>query len=49
MAEIIPIPEPRGLPLLGNLAEFRTSPLADLNRLADTYGNSHVCLLTDLS
>ncbi|KAF7544858.1 hypothetical protein G7046_g9692 [Stylonectria norvegica] len=39
MAEVVPIPEPRGLPLLGNLAEFTSSPQADLNRLADTYGS----------
>ncbi|POR33668.1 Bifunctional P450/NADPH-P450 reductase [Tolypocladium paradoxum] len=38
MAEAIPIPEPPGLPLLGNLAEFTTSPLKDVLRLADTYG-----------
>ncbi|CAM1511159.1 Fc.00g086720.m01.CDS01 [Cosmosporella sp. VM-42] len=38
MTESVPIPEPRGLPFLGNLGEFTTSPLADLTRLADTYG-----------
>ena len=39
MAESVPIPEPPGYPLIGNLGEFTTSPLNDLNRLADTYGN----------
>ncbi|KAH7136528.1 cytochrome P450 [Dactylonectria macrodidyma] len=38
MAEFVPIPQPRGLPLIGNLGEFTTSPHADLNRLADIYG-----------
>lgn len=38
MAEAIPIPEPPGLPLIGNLGEFTTSPLKDISRLADTYG-----------
>lgn len=37
--EIVRIPEPKGLPLLGNVAEFRSSDsLQDLNRLHDTYG-----------
>nr|QNR01075.1 NADPH-cytochrome P450 reductase-2 [Ophiocordyceps sinensis] len=39
MAEAVPIPEPPGLPLLGNLAEFTTSPFKDILRLADTYGS----------
>jgi len=39
MAESEPIPEPPGYPLIGNLGEFKTNPLNDLNRLADTYGN----------
>ncbi|KJZ78080.1 hypothetical protein HIM_02717 [Hirsutella minnesotensis 3608] len=38
MAEVIPIPEPPGLPLIGNLGEFTTSPLQDILRLSDTYG-----------
>jgi cytochrome P450/NADPH-cytochrome P450 reductase len=38
MAESEPIPEPPGYPLIGNLGEFTTNPLSDLNRLADTYG-----------
>lgn len=38
MAEAVPIPEPPGLPLIGNLGEFTTSPLQDIKRLADTYG-----------
>ncbi|KAG5662283.1 hypothetical protein KAF25_004701 [Fusarium avenaceum] len=38
MAESVPIPEPPGYPLIGNLGEFTTNPLSDLNRLADTYG-----------
>ncbi|KAF5023611.1 hypothetical protein F66182_4313 [Fusarium sp. NRRL 66182] len=38
MAESVPIPEPPGYPLIGNLGEFTTNPLTDLNRLADTYG-----------
>ncbi|RGP76777.1 bifunctional p-450:nadph-p450 reductase [Fusarium longipes] len=38
MAESEPIPEPPGYPLIGNLGEFKTNPLNDLNRLADTYG-----------
>lgn len=42
MAEAVPIPEPPGLPLLGNLAEFTTSPLKDILRLADTYGTQPV-------
>ncbi|PHH62243.1 hypothetical protein CDD81_7303 [Ophiocordyceps australis] len=38
MAENVPIPEPPGLPLIGNLGEFTTSMTKDLSRLADTYG-----------
>ncbi|PTB40939.1 hypothetical protein M441DRAFT_58401 [Trichoderma asperellum CBS 433.97] len=38
MAETVPIPEPPGLPLIGNLGEFTSSPLNDLMRLADKYG-----------
>ncbi|KAF4447133.1 bifunctional P-450:NADPH-P450 reductase [Fusarium austroafricanum] len=38
MAESVPIPEPPGYPLIGNLGEFTGNPLSDLNRLADTYG-----------
>lgn len=38
MAESLPIPEPPGLPFIGNLGEFQTSPIKDLTRLADTYG-----------
>jgi len=38
MAESVPIPEPPGYPLIGNLGEFTSNPLSDLNRLADTYG-----------
>jgi cytochrome P450/NADPH-cytochrome P450 reductase len=38
MAEAVPIPEPPGLPLLGNLGEFTSSPTNDLIRLANTYG-----------
>ncbi|KAM3552141.1 hypothetical protein MY1884_007364 [Beauveria asiatica] len=38
MAESIPIPEPPGLPFIGNLGEMRTSPINDFKRLADTYG-----------
>lgn len=38
MAEAVPIPEPPGLPFIGNLGEFQTSPIKDLTRLADTYG-----------
>lgn len=38
MAEAVPIPEPPGLPLIGNLGEFSSTPLQDLKRLADTYG-----------
>ncbi|KAL7810380.1 cytochrome P450 [Trichoderma gracile] len=38
MAETVPIPEPPGLPLLGNLGEFSQNPIADIIRLADTYG-----------
>lgn len=35
----IPIPEPRGLPFLGNIAEFNPeNPLNDIQRLADTFG-----------
>ncbi|KAK1543827.1 bifunctional P-450/NADPH-P450 reductase [Colletotrichum paranaense] len=37
--EEVPIPEPRGLPFLGHIAEFNPeNPLNDLHRLADTYG-----------
>ncbi|KAH6895217.1 cytochrome P450 [Thelonectria olida] len=39
MNDIVPIPEPRGLPFLGNIGEFTTSPMNDLLRLADTYGS----------
>lgn len=38
MAEAVPIPEPPGLPIIGNLGEFQTSPIKDLTRLAETYG-----------
>lgn len=35
----VPIPEPRGLPFLGHIAEFSPeNPLDDILRLADTYG-----------
>lgn len=36
----IPIPEPWGLPLIGNVAEFDDPehPLRTIQRLADTYG-----------
>lgn len=40
MAEAIPIPEPPGLPILGNLGEFTASPMKTLMRLADTYGET---------
>ncbi|KAL5593009.1 hypothetical protein FOBRF1_012111 [Fusarium oxysporum] len=37
---IVPIPEPRGLPYLGNITEFRSEDsLQDLTRLHDTYGD----------
>lgn len=37
--EEVTIPEPRGLPFLGNIAEFNPeNPMEDLKRLADTYG-----------
>ncbi|GJN72481.1 hypothetical protein PLICBS_006554 [Purpureocillium lilacinum] len=39
MTEALPIPVPPGWPLIGNLAEFTTSPLKDVLRLADTYGD----------
>jgi cytochrome P450/NADPH-cytochrome P450 reductase len=39
MNNLVPIPEPRGLPFLGNIGEFTTSPMNDLLRLADTYGS----------
>ncbi|KAM5357742.1 hypothetical protein ACJZ2D_015949 [Fusarium nematophilum] len=36
---IVPIPEPRGLPYLGHINEFRSEDsLQDLDRLHDTYG-----------
>ncbi|KAG5985077.1 hypothetical protein E4U55_001580 [Claviceps digitariae] len=38
MADTVPIPQPPGLPLFGNLGEFTSSPVQDLGRLADTYG-----------
>jgi cytochrome P450 / NADPH-cytochrome P450 reductase len=39
MANAVPIPEPPGYPLIGNIAEFSPeNPLGDLLRLADTYG-----------
>lgn len=41
MAESVPIPEPPGLPFIGNLGEFQTSPINDLKRLADTYGKHY--------
>ncbi|WYZ46052.1 hypothetical protein EsH8_IX_000277 [Colletotrichum jinshuiense] len=38
-AEEVPIPEPRGLPFLGHIAEFNPdNPLNDIIRLADTFG-----------
>ncbi|KAK6222971.1 bifunctional P-450:NADPH-P450 reductase [Colletotrichum tabaci] len=40
--EEVPIPEPRGLPFLGNIAEFNPeNPMEDLKRLADTYGEAY--------
>lgn len=39
MQNLEQIPEPRGLPFLGNITEFTTSPLNDLGRLADQYGS----------
>ncbi|KAF4994727.1 hypothetical protein FDECE_13034 [Fusarium decemcellulare] len=37
---IVPIPEPRGLPYLGHVNEFRSEDsLQDLDRLHDTYGD----------
>ncbi|KAG6038741.1 hypothetical protein E4U41_003768 [Claviceps citrina] len=38
MAEVIPIPQPPGLPLVGNLGEFTSSPIQDVVRLCNTYG-----------
>jgi cytochrome P450 / NADPH-cytochrome P450 reductase len=39
MANAVPIPEPPGLPFLGNINEFSPeNPLADILRLSDTYG-----------
>ncbi|PHH71971.1 hypothetical protein CDD82_6234 [Ophiocordyceps australis] len=38
MAENVPIPEPPGLPIVGNLGEFSSNPTKDLTRLAETYG-----------
>lgn len=40
MAEAVPIPEPPGLPLLGNLGEFSANPIDDVVRLANTYGKT---------
>ena len=45
MAETVPIPEPPGLPLLGNLGEFSQNPISDIIRLADTYGKAVASLL----
>lgn len=49
MADSVPIPEPPGLPLLGNLGEFSSSPIDDVVRLANTYGktneSAYFCLL----
>ncbi|KAH6607847.1 nadph cytochrome p450 [Trichoderma cornu-damae] len=42
MAESVPIPEPPGLPLLGNIGEFSSNPSSDLVRLANTYGMLHL-------
>ena len=37
--EIKPIPEPAGLPLIGNLTSFdRSFPLGSFTRLADQFG-----------
>lgn len=38
MAESVKIPEPPGLPFIGNLGEFSANPLNDLIRLGKTYG-----------
>lgn len=48
MAESVPIPEPAGLPFLGNLGEFKTGPLADLTRLSKTYGMVALLCLAEL-
>lgn len=40
MAESAKIPEPPGLPFIGNLGEFSANPLNDLIRLGKTYGTS---------
>lgn len=46
MADSVPIPEPPGLPLLGNLGEFSANPTNDIVRLANTYGMIYFeCLL----
>ncbi|KAK4080396.1 hypothetical protein Trihar35433_1501 [Trichoderma harzianum] len=38
MADSVPIPEPPGLPFLGNLGEFSANPIEDIVRLSNTYG-----------
>lgn len=45
MADSVPIPEPPGLPFLGNLGEFSANPIEDIVRLSNTYGKTRLNLL----
>lgn len=39
MAELLPIPEPPGMPFFGNAGDVSpTNPTRDMKRLAETYG-----------
>jgi hypothetical protein len=39
MSEHVPIPGPRGMPLVGNVLDIESEiPLRSLNMMADTYG-----------
>lgn len=45
MADSVPIPEPPGLPFLGNLGEFTANPIEDIVRLSNTYGKMRLLYL----
>jgi cytochrome P450/NADPH-cytochrome P450 reductase len=39
MAEVVPIPEPPGLPLLGNITNINSEfPLGSMNEIAESLG-----------
>jgi cytochrome P450/NADPH-cytochrome P450 reductase len=44
MSSEVPIPAPKGVPIIGNLLEIEAEvPLNSFERLADTYGTVCLC------